>query len=144
MVELSHIEPEELFVYSNQSDIVWPAVFTNVESVPDIEAALDWLRTAKPEDMAVVIDGRPLSGLPGNVPAQVVQDEPNRLVISAVGPGLLVVSELFSPGWRATVDGEMVEVVAAVGVLRGVYLDGGRHLVEMVYRPASVPMHFIQ
>jgi uncharacterized membrane protein YfhO len=68
----------------------------------------------------------------------VVHLSPNRLLVTATGPGLLVLSEVFHPGWQATVDGEPAGIVAANGVLRGVYLSEGLHRVEMVYRPWAV------
>jgi hypothetical protein len=139
--ELFHHDGERLTVYRNLPDIAWPAVFQRVESVPDFDAALAWMQ-AQPgalDRKAVVTGGRPLLGPPGNVPAELVHLSPNRLLVTATGPGLLVLSEVFHPGWQATVDGEPAEIVAANAVLRGVYLGEGIHRVEMVYRPWAVP-----
>ena len=61
-----------------------------------------------------------------------------RVSVRATGPGLLVLSEVYHAGWKATVDGVPAEVVEADGVLRGVYLQEGTHDVEMVYRPRAV------
>ncbi|HEX5133432.1 MAG TPA: hypothetical protein VFX92_13230 [Candidatus Krumholzibacteria bacterium] len=46
--------------------------------------------------------------------------------------GLLVVSEVFYPDWKAEVDGEPVPVLRANHVLRAVALPAGRH--EVVFR----------
>jgi hypothetical protein len=139
--ELFRHDGERLTVYRNLADIAWPAVFQRVESVPDFDAALAWMQ-AQPgalDRKAVVTGGRPLLGPPGNVPAELVHLSPNRLLVTATGPGLLVLSEVFHPGWQATVDGEPAEIVVANAVLRGVYLGEGIHRVEMVYRPWAVP-----
>lgn len=51
--------------------------------------------------------------------------------------GLLVVSENFYPGWRATVDGIPTDILRADINLRAIPLRAGQHRVEMVYDPWS-------
>ena len=48
---------------------------------------------------------------------------------------ILVVGEKFYKGWRATVDGNNVEIYPVDHVLRGVYLAPGSHTVEMRFDP---------
>lgn len=64
--------------------------------------------------------------------------QPNRLVLLADGPGLLVVSEVAYPGWRVWVDGNEGVLQSPAGVLRGVNLDAGTHKVEFEFRPLTV------
>ena len=52
--------------------------------------------------------------------------------------GLLVMSDTWYPGWRATVDGYPAELLEVYGGLRGVVLDKGTHRVRMEFRPTSV------
>ncbi|MBZ5631806.1 MAG: YfhO family protein [Acidobacteriia bacterium] len=52
--------------------------------------------------------------------------------------GLLIVSETFYPGWKATVDGKPQPIYEVFGALRGVVLESGSHRVEMRYRPPVV------
>lgn len=129
---------EELVVYRNQAAVDWPAVFQSVTSVPDLEAALAWLGTGDLSREVVVVGGPALEGPQGYTRADQLSSTPNRLVVRATGPGLLVLSEYHHPGWYATVDGSPAEIVAADAVLRGVYLEEGEHQVEMVYRPQAV------
>lgn len=56
---------------------------------------------------------------------------------SAPADGLLVVSENFYPGWRATVDGQPAEILRANLTLRAVPVSAGQHRVEMWYDPLS-------
>jgi hypothetical protein len=140
LTELFRHDREGLIVYRNEAAILWPAVFRRVVSVPDFEAALDWLSTGALSREAVVIGGSPLDGPGGYTPAELLLHRPNHVRLRADGPGLLVISELFHPGWQATVDGSPAEILAADAVLRGVYLDAGEHEVEMVYRPAAVTL----
>jgi hypothetical protein len=46
------------------------------------------------------------------------------------GPGLLVQSEAWSPGWRATVDGQPAAIVRAQIAMRGIYLAPGEHVID--------------
>jgi hypothetical protein len=70
-------------------------------------------------------------------PARISAYTPNRIMVEAdlETPALLVLSEVWYPGWRALVDGQEVPIRRAEGTLRGVYLDGGAHSVEFHYAP---------
>lgn len=51
---------------------------------------------------------------------------------------LLVLSEPWFPGWRATVDGKPAEVLRVDYLLRGIVLPAGEHTVELRFRPLSL------
>jgi hypothetical protein len=71
-------------------------------------------------------------------PANVESWGPNRIQISAQGPGLLVLSENYYPGWQVYVDGKKNTIFPYAGLLRSVPLSTGQHFIEFVYRPWSV------
>jgi len=48
-------------------------------------------------------------------------------------PTVLVVSEIFYPGWVATVDGRQTEILLTDYLLRGLSLPAGQHKIEMHY-----------
>jgi hypothetical protein len=50
-------------------------------------------------------------------------------------PGFLVLSDLYYPGWEATVDGQPVPIYQANVSVRAVPLDGGWHQVEFRLKP---------
>lgn len=52
--------------------------------------------------------------------------------------GLLVLHDLYYPGWEARLDGEPVPMVKANLLFRGVQTPKGRHRVEFVFRPFSL------
>jgi len=52
--------------------------------------------------------------------------------------GMVILSDTWFPGWHAKVDGRSAEIYEAYGALRGVVVDGGEHVIEMSYLPASV------
>jgi hypothetical protein len=92
-----------------------------------------------PRRVAIVDSEVPsLSGGSGGE-ATIVRYEPERVAIDATsrGPGLLVLSDLHYPGWKATVDGREVDVERVDYLLRGVPLDDGEHRVEFTYAPLS-------
>jgi hypothetical protein len=60
------------------------------------------------------------------------------LEVEASAPAILVLVEAFGPGWRATVDGQPVEILKANLLFRAVRVPGGRHRVAFNYRPPSV------
>lgn len=64
---------------------------------------------------------------------------PNRLVLRADSPvgGILLLSELYYPGWKAYVDGTIVPILRADYLLRAIPLKAGKHSIEVVYRPMS-------
>ena len=66
--------------------------------------------------------------------------EPDRMAmrVESTSDGLLVLSETYSPGWKAYVDGERVPIEATDYVLRGVAVSSGSHVVELRYEPDSL------
>jgi uncharacterized membrane protein YfhO len=73
-------------------------------------------------------------------PVSIEHFDPNRIELSAeaAAPGLLVVSEVYYPGWAARVNGVDVPMVEVDGVLRGVVLPAGQAQIELTYLPRSV------
>ena len=53
-------------------------------------------------------------------------------------PGVLVLSEVFYPAWKAYVDGEEQPILRADGTLRAVALGEGAHTVEFRYRSTTL------
>ena len=70
---------------------------------------------------------------------EIVQHEPARIDIKvqAAAPALLVLSDLFYPGWEAAVDGRPAEILRANYVMRAVAIPQGAHEIRFLYRPAS-------
>ena len=54
--------------------------------------------------------------------------------------GLLILSDLYYPGWNVYVNGEKKEIVRTNDILRGVYLEQGDSMVKFVYRPMAFYM----
>ena len=56
---------------------------------------------------------------------------------SSKAPSFLVLSDVYYPGWEASIDGEKTHIFQTNYVLRGVRLPAGRHTVRFEYRPLS-------
>ena len=68
--------------------------------------------------------------------------EPNQLTynVNSGKGGVLVFSEIYYPGWTATVDGESVELGRVNYILRAIHIQPGQHQVELAFFPKSVDM----
>ena len=68
--------------------------------------------------------------------------EPNHLTydVNSGKGGVLVFSEIYYPGWTATVDGESVELGRVNYILRAIHIQPGQHQVELAFFPKSVDM----
>ncbi len=70
----------------------------------------------------------------------ILEYEPNRLkyeVNSGKG-GVIVFSEIYYPGWTATVDGQAVELGRVNYILRAINVAPGKHQIELAFFPQSV------
>ncbi len=120
------------------------------EPVADYEAAWRWIQSPdfKPETVAVVEDGPRLDGLwregsaerQGSGRVEVVRYSPNevRLAVHTDAPALLVLSDVYYPGWQGYVDDKRVPIYRTDGTFRGVVVPAGSHQVRMRFWPRSL------
>jgi len=75
-----------------------------------------------------------------NAMATLKKYEPNNLVyeVNSDKGGVLVFSEIYYPGWTATVDGQPVELGRVNYVLRAMNIKPGKHEVVLDFHPASI------
>jgi hypothetical protein len=66
--------------------------------------------------------------------------EPNALTyeVESEQGGVVVFSEIYYPGWQATIDGEPAELARANYVLRAMEMPAGQHTVVMTFDPQSI------
>jgi uncharacterized membrane protein YfhO len=60
------------------------------------------------------------------------------LAASTSAAGLLVISEVYTDGWNAYVDGQKEDILRTDHALRGVPIAAGDHTVELKYEPQSL------
>ena len=51
--------------------------------------------------------------------------------------GFVVLSEIYFPGWRASIDGAAATIYRTDYALRGVRVGAGSHVIRFSYRPLS-------
>ncbi|MBX9877757.1 MAG: YfhO family protein [Candidatus Obscuribacterales bacterium] len=61
-----------------------------------------------------------------------------RIKITTSKPGLLVLTDHNYPGWNALVDGKGASIVLVNGVLRGIFLNAGEHIIDFRYSPQTL------
>lgn len=86
--------------------------------------------------------GLALSPLPAGATDQVAVTnyEPDSMTITATmaSDGLLMLSEVYDPGWTATIDGKRVAIHQADGLLRAIPVPAGQHTIRLEYQPRSL------
>jgi hypothetical protein len=115
----------------------------NVGSDEQFYAGLDD-GSIDPGSTAVVAEPPPfaLATVPGRNPAPVTVENASAgsvdLQVTLEQPGLVVITNAWYPGWKATVDGRPETVVRADAVFQGVYLQPGAHHVRLSFAPPIV------
>jgi hypothetical protein len=101
-----------------------------------LDPAFDLRRAAVSEGS---IRGLPETSDAAPVVARIVDYKPELVVVNATAKrrGLLVLTDTFFPGWKATVDDEDAAIHRVNFLHRGVVIPPGTHEVTFTYRPAS-------
>jgi hypothetical protein len=138
----------DLTIYENKAVMPPIYIFHEMEVFDTDEAAL--VRLADPDftyrktgTITGEFDRRmPSQGwINGREPITIRRMSPESTVLDVrlAAPGVLTFSEVYYPGWKVSVDGGPYEDMLCVDtVFRGVYLDDGKHTVQMVYRSESI------
>jgi hypothetical protein len=139
----------------------FPAVYTdahvqileNTEALPRAWLVHDAAQVAPGEALALLADGvvdprqtalleavPPALSAPADATAEaalLLTHEPDRLElrVTAQTPALLLLSEVWDPGWSARIDGVPTPVYPADSLLRAVPIPPGQHTVVLSYDP---------
>lgn len=96
--------------------------------------------TIDPRQVALLETAPPPLSLSADVAAELASVTENendslRIETRTDAPGLLMLSEIYDPGWSASIDGESADVLLADHVLRAIAIPAGEHTVELSYTP---------
>ncbi len=117
-------------------------VVESVRRAPDEETLLRLLRSstragidARRQALVVAAEADGLELPPGSRSsrAELGRQEGSRLELRAEGPGLLVVTESWDPGWSAAVDESAAPLFRVNGGALGVVLTEGTHRIVLRY-----------
>ena len=114
------------------------------EVVADPAAQLDRLKDPEFDPLRRVVIPEPLPAAgPGDSPftsgVQLLEARNNSSAFQTRTPaaGVFVLSQMYYPGWRATVDGREAKVLAVDFALTGIALPAGTHEVRFTFEPRS-------
>ena len=131
-------------------------VYHNPGAFPRVWAVHEVLRLEKPSEVGqrlsdptfdparkAFVVGEPTPAVEpaaGTDQVRLARREPEAVTIEAHmgSKGMVILSDAFYPGWKATLDARPVTIHEVYGGLRGVVTPAGRHVIEMRYRPLSV------
>jgi hypothetical protein len=131
-------------VYENRGVLPRAFVVREAKSMPDRSRLLEDLRTADFRETVFLEEDpphpQPLSHKGrGEMDAVILDYAPNRVSVEVhtPEPGFLVLTDVWYPGWNATVDGQPAHVYRANYLFRAVEVPAGSHRVDFHFAPRS-------
>jgi hypothetical protein len=134
-------EWEGLRLYENREALPRAFVVGRAEVLADQEQVWNRLPEVDPGRIALVAEPLPGALDVDRAPqgAQVLERTSStlHLRVDLEQAGMLVVSQTWAPGWRATDNGRSLPLYRTDYALQGAYLEAGAHEIKLVYRPPS-------
>jgi hypothetical protein len=98
---------------------------------PEVAGALD-------RDLVRTLAERALPGPPDPVDAEVIGYQRNRVALRVHAPaaGVVMLNDVYDPGWKVRVDGKPAPGFVVNWLVRGVVVEPGQHDIVWTYEPA--------
>jgi hypothetical protein len=129
-----------LFLYKNETALERAFVVASAKMMPHASAMLDSMHAASfdPSE-TVLLDKAPAENVTDGKRAHArISLYQDRLIkLDATGPGWLVVTNLYYPGWHAWVDGKEAKIYCGDYVFQTLPLSTGDHAVELRFSSSS-------
>ena len=140
-IDMPLVYDGEVKVYENPSVLPRAFLVYQVEYASSYQQAQEALGLPDFDPLSRVVLEQEASFSPqeGRGTARIREYQPNRVVIETQSetPGILVLTDVFYPGWTAQIDGKATRIYRANGLVRAVKVDKGDHKVVMSYLPRS-------
>lgn len=134
-----------LKVYANPAAFPRAWIVHRVEKITRLDEIREFIGNPQKDMRSVAsLMGDPpvLETCAGNEEVTVIRHRPNLVQLASQSDcrGMVILADTYFPGWQATVDGKAVKVYEPYGVLRGVVVEKGAHVIEYRFRPLSVQL----
>jgi hypothetical protein len=98
--------------------------------------AMAFVETDRPQDLAGYVARAAVTPTES---VTISRYEPQRveLIADLDRPGLVILADVYYPGWKLTIDGVPAPIYRTNRMMRGAAVRGGRHLLVYTYDPAS-------
>ncbi len=95
-----------------------------------------WMELARPDTLTHFLPGGPT---PTSEAVAVRPAGPRRveLDVALERPGIVVLADIFYPGWTLTIDDKPAPILRANRIMRGAAVESGRHRLVYEYHPNS-------
>jgi hypothetical protein len=143
--ELVYSDPDEIRVYRNRDVLPRAFIVHSIDIAEDAEQSLARITDSGFDyRKRVVLEEEPTGWTePRQAPpvasVSITRYGPDRigLTVDTKAKGVLVLTDTYAPGWKASIDGQPARVYIADHAFRAVTVPAGRHRVEFVYEPLS-------
>lgn len=141
--DVSSVYDSEIKIYRNKD--VLPRAFVVYDwEKGDNDAELKKLMMAPgfdPSGTAVIEKEAPVKPAKdqARTEAKIISYGPNEVTVKATTEtsGLLILSDVYYPGWSVEIDGQAAELYRTDYIFRGVFLKKGAHTVRFTYQPSG-------
>ncbi len=95
-----------------------------------------WIETDDPRSLARYSEGVPADAVES---VTIARHEPQRVEIEAhlASPGIVILADVYYPGWTLTIDGRPSPILRANRLMRGAAVEAGVHRLVYTYSPLS-------
>ena len=146
-IDMPLVYDGEVKVYENPSVLPRAFLVYQVEYVSSYQQAQEALSQPDFDPLSRVVLEKeiPFSPREGRGTARIQEYQPNRVVVETQSdtPGILVLTDVFYPGWTAHIDGKATTLYRGNGLVRAVMVDKGDHKVVMSYFPRSFALGLV-
>jgi len=133
-------------LFENEDYLPRAFIVYHYEVIKDREKILPRLnKTEFDHRHTIILEEKPIwskeksSSLAKITKAKIINFSPNKITLKThlEKNGLLFLSEIFYPGWKAYVDGKEVKIYSANYTFRALPLTAGKHTIKFSYEPTS-------
>ena len=136
--------PSGTSIFRNRNVLPRTYLVTNIRPVKNFDEAYQILwdendQFNPSQEALVELDDDKLPAILTSGKASLTSYSTREVVIKteSTGQSFLILSDTYYPGWKAFIDGKETKIYRANGIVRGIFMSPGSHVVKFVYSPLS-------